>query len=92
MLGAPDIAARDLLGGAEINHGAGGARRAEGKTQELESCRGLLCRVADDVERKCLRLGIVVVRQDLETVADGADRSDHIMADLAGNQRGKFQI
>ena len=85
-------AAADLLGGGELDLGAGRAGRAEGEAGELQAGGGLLGDIADDVEGVVLGLGIVVLVEDLETVVDGADGTDDVMADLAGNQGGKLEI
>ena len=86
VLALADEAARDLLGGAEIDHGAGRSRRAEGKTRKLQPSGGLLGHIADDVERVVLGLLIVVLVEDLEPVVDGPYRANHVVTDFAGDK------
>jgi hypothetical protein len=85
-------AAADLLGGRKLDLGARRAGRAESEAGELQAGGGLLGDVADDVERIGLGLGIVVLVEDLEAVVDGADGTDDVVADFAGNQGGKLEI
>ena len=92
VLALADEAAADLLGGAEIDLGAGRAGGAEGEAGELQAGGGLLGDVADDVEGVVLRLRVVVLVEDLEAVVDGADGADHVVADLAGDQCSEFEI
>ena len=62
------------------------------KRGELQAGRGLLGDVADDVQGVGLRLRVVVLVEDLEAVVDGADRADHVVADLARDERGELEI
>ena len=92
VLALADEAARDLLGRAQIDHGAGRSRRAEGEAGELQPRRGLLGDVADDVEGVVLGLLVVVLVENFQAIVDGADGADHVMADFAGDKRGEFKV
>ena len=71
---------------------AGRTGSAEGEAGELQPGRSLLGDIADDVQRVGLALGVLVLVENLEAVVDGADGIDHVVADLAGDQRGKLEI
>ena len=92
VLALADEAARDLLGGAEIDHRSGRAGGTEREAAELQAGGGLLGDVADDVEGVVLRLLVVVLVEDLETIVDGADRADHVVADFAGDECSEFKV
>ncbi len=92
VLTLADEAARDLLGGAEVDHGAGRAGGAEGEAAELQARRGLLGHVADDVEGVVLGFLVVVLVEDLEPIVDGAHRPNDVMADLARDQCREFKV
>src|SRR4029079_7777957 len=64
----------------------------ERKASELQTGGGLLGDVANHIKSVGLGLRIVVLVEDLETVVDGADRTDHVVADLARDQRSEFEI
>ena len=92
VLALADQPAADLLGGAELDLGSGRPGGAEGEAGELQPRGGLLRDVADDVERVVLGLRVVVLVEDLRAVVDGADGTDHVVADLARDQRRELEI
>ena len=91
-LAVPMKPAADLFRGREVDHRAGRSRGAERKARELEPRRSLLGDVADDIERVGLRLLVVVLVEDLEAVVNRADGADHVMADLARDERGELEV
>jgi len=57
----------------------------------LQARRGLSGALLDEVERKRLRLLVVVVLEHLEAVDDRADRTDQIVADTRAQQCRKVE-
>ncbi len=91
-LGDADEAARDLLGGAEVDHGTGGARGAKGKARELQPRRRLFRHIPDDVQGIGLGLGVVILVEDLEAIVNGADGIDDVVANLARDESRQFEV
>src|SRR4051794_11732664 len=87
-----DEAARHDLRVAEVDLGAGRARRAEGEAAELQARRGRPRAPLDEVERKGLGLFVAVfLLQHFEPVDDGAGGADQIVADAGAQERGKVE-
>ena len=84
-------AARDLLGVAEIDLGAGRTGSAEGQAGELQLGRGLARALADEIEGKRLHLLVILLVENFEAVIDRADRRDDVVADAAAEQRREVQ-
>jgi hypothetical protein len=92
VLALPDQSATQFLGIAEIDLRSSGARRAEGEARKLQPRRGRFGHVADDVEGVVLGLIVILLVEDLQPIVDRADRTDHVVTDLAGNQSGQFKV
>ena len=92
MLAFAQEATRDLFGGCKIDLRSRRARRTERKAGELQTGRCLLGDIANDIHGVGFRLDIIIFVQDLQAVVYRADRTNHIMANLAGNQSRQLKI
>jgi hypothetical protein len=92
VLAFAEQAAADLLGRGQIDLGSGRAGGTEREARELQTRGSLLGDIANHVQSVGLGLGVIVLVENLKAVVDGADGADHIVADLARDQRGEFEI
>ena len=92
VLGFADEAAAQVLGVAEVDLRPGGPRRTERKARELQPGRSRFGDVANHIEGVVLRLRVLFLVEDFQAVVDGADGTDHVVTDLAGNQSRKLEI
>src|SRR5262249_21374487 len=92
VLAVADQAAAEAFRGRQVDPGAGRIGGTEGKAGELQACRRRLGDVADDIERIIALLGVLLLVENLQSIVDVADRTDQVVADLAGDQGGELEI
>ena len=76
------------FGVARVDRGARRAGGSERQPAELQLGRRHGGALLDEVESEAPHLGVFLLVEDFETVDDGADRADHVVAD-SGTQKGR---
>jgi hypothetical protein len=85
-LGIANETACDVFGVAHVDLRPRRARRAEGKTCELQTRGRLVGALPDQIERDFAHRRVFFLLQNLKAVDDRADRADDVVAQAAGNK------
>ena len=85
------MAPRHGLRVAQIDLRAGRSGGPERQPAELQSCRGSLGALADQIEGKFAIFRLRIVVEHLKPIDDGAHRTDEIVTNPRTQQRSQFE-